>query len=110
LFLLRLVLRKQPGRFWQRKPITLLAAMNLLALISVVWVWFAYQSFAHYGLPTSAGYYDWYASAGRDIADQLDNAVTGFGTWAILFSVATLVLLCVVGKQIVTSLHARRSH
>jgi hypothetical protein len=107
LFLLGLVLRKEPGRFWQRKPIILLAAMNLLALISAVWAWFAYHAFAHYGLPPSAGYYEWYESTGQGVAEQLDNAVTGFGTWAILFSIATPALLC-VGKHLLTSLRTRR--
>jgi hypothetical protein len=108
LLLVRLVLRKEPRRLWQRKPIIFLAAMNLLALISAVWTWFAYQSFAHYGLPPSAGYYDWYERFGQDIADQLDSAVGGFGTWSILFSIATLALLCVVGGQVLTSLRTRR--
>ncbi|MGZ3666846.1 MAG: hypothetical protein ACXVDA_20465 [Ktedonobacterales bacterium] len=82
--------------------------MNLLALISAAWAWSSYQSFAHYGLPPSAGYLDWYERFGQDIADQLDSAVGGFGTWAILFSIATLALLCVVGEQILTSLRVRR--
>lgn len=108
LFLLQLVLRKASGRIWQRKLVVFVAAMSLLALISAVWAWFAYQSFAHYGLPPSAGYSDWYVGKGQGAAEQLDSAVTGFGTWSILFSVATLALLCAVGEQIATSLLARR--
>lgn len=108
LFLLGFVLRHESGRFWQRKLVVYVVAMGLLALISAVWAWFAYQSFAHYGLPPSAGYYDWYERIGQGGADQLDSAVTGFGTWAILFSTATLVLLCVVGGQLVTSLRSPR--
>lgn len=108
LFLLRLVLRKESMPFWRRKSIIFLGAMNLFALVSAGWAWFTYQSFTHYGLPPSAGYYDWYVGTGQRVADQLDSAVTGFGTWSILFSIATLVLLCVIGKQIVTSMRAPR--
>lgn len=108
LFLLRLVLRKKSARFLQRKLTILVVAMNLLALISTVWACSTYQSFAHYGLPPNAGYYDWYVSIGQVVADQLDSAVTGFGTWSILFSIATLALLCVVGERLITSLRAPR--
>lgn len=107
LFLLGFALRRESGRFWQRKLVVIVAAMGLLALISVVWAWSAYQSLARYGLPPSAGYYDWYERIGQGSTDQLDSAVTGFGTWAVLFSIATLALLGIVGKQIVASLRAR---
>lgn len=101
-FLLGLMLRNEAALFWRRKLVIVVGAMNLLALISTVWAWSTYQSFAHYGLPPSAGYYDWYVGIGQGAADQLDNAVTGFGTWAILFSIATLALLCAVGERLVT--------
>ncbi len=109
LFLLGLVLRKDPGRFWQRKLVIVVAAMSLLALISAIQAWSAYQSFAHFGLPLNAGYYDWYERIGQGGADQFDSAVTSFGTWAILLSIVTLALLYVVGKHLVTSLRAQRT-
>lgn len=64
LFLLGLVLRKESRQFWQRKLVIFVIVMNLLALISAVWAWSTYQSFAHYGLPPSAGYLDWYERFG----------------------------------------------
>ncbi len=42
LFPLELVLREDPGRFWQRKPVIVVAAMSLLALISAIQAWSAY--------------------------------------------------------------------
>ncbi len=108
LFLLGFVLRREPGRFWRRKLVIVVAAMSLLALLSAIQAWSAYQSFAHYGLPPNAGYLTWYELVGQDVADQLDGVVAGFGTCAFLFSLATLIVLCVVGEQIVMSLRARR--
>lgn len=108
LFLMRLALRKESMRFWQRKLAILVAAMSLLALISAVWAWFTYQSFAQYNLPLNASYFDWYERYGQGVADQLEGAVAGFSTWSILSSIATIALLCVVGEYLVTSLRGLR--
>lgn len=105
---LALVQRKEPRQLWQRRPVIVVAAMSTLAVISAGQAWSSYQSFAHYGLAPNAGYLDWYEHFGQPVADQLDSAVGGFGTYSFLFTIATLLVLCAVGEQIVMSLRARR--
>lgn len=108
LLIMGIVYRRDRWRFWPRKTVVLLVVTVLLALAVAQQAWSLHRSLIRDGVSPDATYADVNERISSATANQLDVAVGTFGLWSTAFVLATFTLLCVVGKQLVTSLRSRQ--